>query len=287
MDWDDLRYVLTVARAGTFAAAARRLRVDQTTVARRLGVAEAALGARLFERVDGTLRATAAGEAVLARAALVESEVAALEHGVGESDARPVGLVRVTAVPLLVNRLLTPGLPRLLRCYPGLDLELVADARNLNLTRRDADIAVRFARPAGGGDVLTTRLASVPYAVYGARGRAADRLAWIGYEDGMAHLPQARWIAAAVRRGEPARLHVNDAEAIVHAIRAGLGKSLLPCFVGDRAPGMTRLDETRELPVRELWLLTHRQLRRHARIEAVVAWLRASVASALDEAGQG
>src|SRR5690349_14902177 len=133
MEWSDLRHVLTVARAGTLAAAARRLGVNQTTVARRLKAAEQALGTRLFERRDGVLYPTAAGEAAIVRAARVEQEVEALETGVGEDEAGVAGLVRITAVPILANRLLIPALPKLLAVHPGLRLELVAEPRNLNL----------------------------------------------------------------------------------------------------------------------------------------------------------
>src|SRR5262245_50406599 len=108
MDWSDLRHVLTVARAGTLAAAARRPGVNQTTVARRLRAAEQALGARLFERRDGVLYPTAAGEAAIARAATVEQQVEALESGVRSGAATVTGLVRLTTVPLLANRLLVP-----------------------------------------------------------------------------------------------------------------------------------------------------------------------------------
>jgi len=269
MEWSDLRYVLTVARAGTLAAAARRLRVNQTTVARRLAAAQAALGARLFERRDGALYPTKAGEAALARAAQVEQEFLALERGVGGADAVVAGSVRVTAVPILANRLLIPALPRLFARHPRLRVELVAEPRNLSLTRREADIAVRLARPEAG-TALVRRIGELDYAVYGPRRRDAEKLPWITYEDGSSHLPQARWIAAQDHAAAP--LLVNDAEAIVQAVRAGMGKSLLPCFVAAREPGLQRLARGVVLS-RDIWLLVHRDLRAQARIGAVIDWL--------------
>jgi DNA-binding transcriptional LysR family regulator len=269
MEWSDLRYVLTVARAGTLAAAARRLGVNQTTVARRLAAAQAALGARLFERKDGVLHPTGAGEAALARAAQVEQEFSALADGIGGADAIPAGSVRVTAVPILANRLLIPALPRLFARHPRLRVELVAEPRNLSLTRREADIAVRLARPEAG-TALARRIGRLDYAVYGPCRRAASNLAWITYEEASNHLPQARWIAAQDEAAAP--LLVNDAEAIVQAVRAGLGKSLLPCFVGEREPGMQRRGDPIVLS-RDIWLLVHRDLRAQARIAAVIDWL--------------
>lgn len=228
MEWSDLRHVLAVARAGTLAAAARRLRVNQTTVSRRIAAAERALGARLFERSDGTLRPTRAGEAAVNRAAQVELEVEALERRVTGTDAAPAGTVRLTSVPILVNRLLVPALPKLYAAHPRLQIELIADQRNLHLTRREADIALRLARPESG-TALARRIGRLDYAVYGPRRRAANALPWITYEEGLGHLPQARWIDAAAGKDVPVSLRVNDAETILQAVRAGLGKSLLPC----------------------------------------------------------
>lgn len=273
MDWNDLRYILTIARAGTLAAAARRLGVNQTTVARRLATAEATLGTRLFERIDGVLHPTELGKAAVARAAQVEQEIHALEHGISGADADAAGPVRLTAVPVLVNRLLIPALPQLYARYPRLRIELIAESRNVSLTRREADVALRLARPEGGGSLLAKRLAHLDYAAYGPRRTSADRLPWITYEEGLSHLPQARWIAAAARGQELAPLLVSDAEAIVHAIHAGLGKSLLPCFVAERDLRLRRLSGVEAILTRELWLLTHRELRHHARIAAVVTWL--------------
>jgi DNA-binding transcriptional LysR family regulator len=145
MDWNDLRFILTIARAGTLSAAARRLGVNQTTVARRLAAAEAALGTRLFERVGGALHSTESGAAAVTRAARVEQEVYALKHGIGDADADAAGMVRITAVPVLVNQLLIPALPLLYATYPRLRIELAAEPRNLSLTRREADIALRLA----------------------------------------------------------------------------------------------------------------------------------------------
>ena len=272
MDWNDLRYVLAVSRAGTLAAAARRLRVNQTTVARRLAAAERVLGARLFERIDGSLRPTRAGEAAIGQAARVEHEVEALKRGIAGSDAKVAGSVRLTAVPVLVNRLLVPALAELHAAYPGLRLELIADSRNASLTRREADIALRLARPESGRAVLARRLGHVAYAVYGPRRRTGE-LPWISYDESLAHLPQARWIERARGEEPVAPVAVSDAEAIMQTVRAGFGKSLLPCFAADADAGLRRLGDGKVVLTRELWLLTHGALRHHARIAAVVDWL--------------
>ncbi len=272
MDWDHLRFVLAVARAGTLAGAARRLGVDQTTVSRRLAAAELFLGARLFERVEGTLRPTAAGERAIARAARIEEEVKALEAGIDDGDATAAGVVRLTAVPILVNRLLVPALRHLQAAHPRIQLELVAEPKNLSLTRREADMALRLARPERGGSALTRRIGRLGYAAYGPRGLAPEDLPWIGYEEGQRHLPQARWLADTAEGGLPAPLLVNDAEALVGAVEAGLGRSLLPCCIAEGNDRLERLAPEIALS-REVWLLAHHELRRHGRIQAVIAWL--------------
>jgi DNA-binding transcriptional LysR family regulator len=269
MEWSDLRYVLTAARAGTLSAAARRLGVNQTTVSRRIAAAERSIGARLFARVDGVLSPTAAGEAAIARAAQVEEAVQALDREAGDADAAPEGLVRITAVPLLVNRVLISALPQLLAAHPRLRLELIADPRNLNVTRRETDIAVRLARPEQGV-ALARRIGRLDYAVYVRRGARAKDLPWLTYDEGQSHLPQARWIAA--RNEREASLLVNDAEGLLSAVTAGLGKSLLPSLVAAREPHLARIGAPAVLS-REIWLMVHRDLRGQARIAAALDWL--------------
>jgi DNA-binding transcriptional LysR family regulator len=200
------------------------------------------------------------------------------------------GTVRLTAVPILVNRLLVPALPRLYAAHPLLRLELIAEPRNLSLTRREADIALRLARPQRGGTAVARRIGRLDYAVFGPspaeglrpagapRRGDPDRLPWITYEEGMDELPQAKWIAAAARAAPgPPPLLVNDAETILAAVRSGLGKSLLPCAVAEREPGLRRLGDAAPALSRELWLLVHADLRRLARVSAVIAWIEETV----------
>lgn len=270
MDWSDLRYILAIARAGTLSGAARRLGVNQTTVSRRLAAAESALRARLFDRGDGRLASTKAGDEVLRRAARIEADIDAIERGVSGRDTDIAGSVRVTAVPILVNRLLIPALPKLYAAHPRLQVELIAEPRNLRLTRREADIALRLARPESG-DALARRIGQLDYAVY-APARQSRTLPWITYDESLSHLPQARWIAAATKNAPP-KLLVNDAEAILQAVGAGLGQSLLPCFAATGDKRLRRVSGTKPVLSREIWLLVHRELRSQARIAAVIDWL--------------
>jgi DNA-binding transcriptional LysR family regulator len=184
----------------------------------------------------------------------------------------------VTAVPVLVNRLLVPAAQRLHRAAPQLRLELIADNRDLSLARREADVALRLARPRDGA-MLARRIGRLDYAAYAPRTRARTPgdLPWITYGEGFSYIPQARWIAQ--MRGPVSPLAVNDAEALLQAVRAGLGKSLLPCFVGDADRGLARIGGTVPVLTRDIWLLVQRELRHLARIAAVIAWIEATMAT--------
>lgn len=272
MEWHDLRYVLAIARHGTLSAAARRLRVDQTTVARRLAVAEKQLGARLFDRIDGRMRATRAGETTITHAERVEAEIGRLEAAIGGADLSATGKVRLSSVPIVINRVLMPALPALIARHPGLTLELAGEARNVSLSRREADMALRQARPSGGA-ALARRIGALDYAVYAPSKNRARDLPWITYEDELADLPQARWIAQHARPDALAPMRVNDADAALSAVRAGIGRTLLPVAAAKGDPDLRVENGGKPVLTRDLWLLVHPELRRLARIEAVIAWI--------------
>jgi DNA-binding transcriptional LysR family regulator len=282
MNWNDLRYILAINRGRTLAAAARLLGVDDTTVARRLVAVQEMIGARLYQRLtDGTLQLTTSGERAALHAERIEREISILDAVLSGAGDVVSGTVRVTSVPIIVNHILVPAAQMLLKRYPELELEFVADTRDLSLTRRETDLALRLARPKTGGTKVTARrVGTLRYDVYASAScsvRDAKMLPWVTYEEAMAHLPQSRWIAETAVRNEEriAAVRVNDAEAVLEAVIAGLGRSLLPCVVADADSRLQRIGAKRRVPVltRELWLLAHSELRRLGRIEAVVEWI--------------
>jgi DNA-binding transcriptional LysR family regulator len=151
MNWNDLRYVLALSRGRTLTAAARLLGVDDTTVARRLTALQETFRVRLYQRLgDGTLQLTTSGQRAALHAERIEREIGLLAGGLAGADDIVAGTVRVTAVPIIINHVLVPALQILLKRHPQLQLELIADARDLSLTRREADLALRLARPKTG-----------------------------------------------------------------------------------------------------------------------------------------
>jgi DNA-binding transcriptional LysR family regulator len=126
---------------------------------------------------------------------------------------------------------------------------------------------------------LARRVGHLRYSVFVPKGQEADKLPWVTYDDMMTELPQARWIAEQIkieRSGEPP-LRVNDAEALLQAVEHGLGKSLLPVVIGNAEPGLLRLKDPSPPVVREIWLLTHPELRDLRRIQVVIDWITATI----------
>ena len=274
MNWNDLKFVLAIARAATLVGAAQALDVSERTVARRLRFIEERLKAQLFNRSVGKWRPTEMGAMVIESAERVETESQALEHRVSGADLRAVGRVRLTAVPVLLNRLLIPHIGALTQQHPELQLELVAEPKNLNLGLREADVALRMGRPIDETRMITRRIGRIDYAVYGKASDNPNTLNWINYEEGMRDLPQAQWITEITQKvpGTLSAISVNDTEAVLAAIRAGLGKSLLPTHVGEEIAELVRL-QAKPVLSRDVWILLHPDLRHLARIRAVVNWL--------------
>jgi len=274
LDWSDLRYVLALARTGGSLKAARTLKVNESTVLRRLARLERTLDARLFERTRGRFAPTPAGNSVVRRAEKVELEVDALRTQVTGANHTVSGLVRISSVPMIVNRVLVPALPRLLRHHPHLQIEMIGDPRDLRLNNREADIAVRLARPRDEPNILARRIGQLDYAIYAAKCRSPRRLAWIAYPDVMASIEPARWIAQRIARDNRApSLFLAEAEAMQQAIRDGLGKTLLPTFMGAADPKLVTLDDRTEALSREVWLLVHPDQQGLGRISAVTDWI--------------
>jgi len=270
----DLRTLLAIAREGTLAGAARRLRVNHSTVFRRLATIEGRLGTRLFERQGGNYVTTTAGEDLLRTAERVEAEVEALERRLSGQDLRLTGALRLTAPDDIAEVMVMPALAGFRARYPDITVELIVDNRMLNLTRREADVALRPTRrpPETLAGRRIARLASAVYAAAGPTPPDEEELAtqrWIAWEEGAGPPAAARWLADNVDRhniGFRSNSLFNQASAA----RAGLGLALLPCFLGDGDAGLQRIGAPVPALDTELWLLTHPDLQRTARIRVLL-----------------
>lgn len=276
LDWDDLRYVLAIGKEGSLSGAARRLGVNHATVFRRLRAMEETIGVRLFDRQNDGYAPTPAGEEAIAVAATLDDSVTTLERRIVGQDLKPSGTVRITTVEAMLVEILPHMVARFHAKHPEIALEIVVASAALNLSRRDADVAIR-ATPAPPETLVGRRLATIASAVYAApacleRFAGLDDVAgydWIGYDESLSHLKAARWLARRLGERVPA-VRVNTVLAVKQMVEAGVGLGFMPCFMGDAADNLVRVVEPNEEWDSQLWLLTHPDLRHVARVRAVM-----------------
>ena len=278
-DWNDLRLVLGVARAGGLSGAAKALGLDHSTVFRRLLALEGKLGQPLFERLpQGRYAPTQAGQRVAAAAERMEDEALGAARDVAGRDGTLTGRLRVTASETLAYRVLPRHIAAFRRAHPGVLVEMSVDHRVLNLSRREADVALRPVRPREG-DLWGRKLADLAWGIYGATDEVAQAgtlasaaglagRAMIGWEESASGYLAADWLTESA----PGATVVYRTNSLIHQMvsaRAGIGLAVLPCYLGDGAPGLTRalpgvIPDLRS----ELWMVTHTDLRRTARVRA-------------------
>lgn len=280
MNWDDLRFFLVVARHGTLSAAARELKVTQPTVGRRIAALERRLGARLFARSSAGFLLTASGGRALAFAERMEHDAMGAERQLDGRDEGVVGSVRITASEWLVSSVLASLLRPLLSEHPKLSIELVADARHLNLARREADIALRPRRFEQPG-AFQRSVGQLGFALYAERSYL-NALGVPRHGDGRGHVligmseatgDVARtWLESALPHAARS-VKTNGRDAMLALARSGVGLACLARIVGDAAPELQRVDLSPPMPSPTLWLGTHRDARETPRVRAVVSHL--------------
>jgi DNA-binding transcriptional LysR family regulator len=276
-DWSDFRLILALSRAGSVAGGARLLGVDSSTVSRRLAGMEQTLGACLVVRGGREFAFTAEGRSALAAAESMESIVASAASSIRAAKTGIDGVVRISAVPSML-RTLMPLLPIAAERYPKLSIEVNAAARVVDLSKGEADIAVRMTQPQEV-DLIGRRAFEMGFGVFASRSYAArrelpktlDGLAQhqlVQYIEPMLHLPWFAWIEAFASKGAPAT-RVDGTEMAVGVIAAGGGIGVLPCFSGDRNPELVRVFPE---PIANAvgWIVYHESSRNSARIRAVV-----------------
>lgn len=283
-EWGDLRFLLAVERAGSYVAAARRLRVDQATVGRRLRALEEAAGTPLLERTARSLTLTEAGRRALAAAEAMDEAALRLERSLETARPEVAGTLRITATDALASRLLAPRLPELLARHPALCVELHAGNERLSLSRREADLALRLARPLEP-TVAARRAGALGFALYASRGylRARGRPgaatlrehALLGYERTLGPAAATGWVDEVA--GGRVVLRATTAATLLAAAAAGLGVAALPCFVADAEPELVRV--VPEVRARELWIAVHADLRRSPRARVGLEFLAAVLAA--------
>jgi DNA-binding transcriptional LysR family regulator len=288
LDWDDFRLVKIIAEANGLAGAAERLAVNHSTVFRRLGQMEENLGVKLFERHRTGYVLTAAGEEMMTLAEQMDENVTAFTRKLAGQAVAPAGELRVTTNDTLLVHLLTPIFARFIKACPEMRLDVVLANQALNLSKRDADVAIR-ATDDPPETLVGRRVATIAWAIYG---RVADFPDVKGPEDvTIADLFDRHWVAlgdnlATLKVACFVREHVapenivykvNTVLGLAESVEAGTGIGPLPCFIADPSPNLVRLADINPDFAAGLWLLTHPDLRQSARVRAFMDFMATEI----------
>ena len=276
-DWNDLRYFLAIRRERTLAGAARSLRVQHSTVGRRLEALETMLGASLFTRTPDGFLLTEAGTGILTLAEDAERALTAIERRVAGTDERIEGIVRLTASEAF-SGFLVRRLAELQQRHPGLMVEVLVGNQSLDLMRGEADLALRISATTQS-ELICKRIGDAGWSLYAAESYIARRGApasptelaghdVIGFDETMAGVPGARYLRD-YAAGAHVMLRGNSIVSVLNAAIVGMGLAMLPCFLAEAEPTLRRL-APEILGSREIWLVFHPDVARIARVRCVI-----------------
>lgn len=279
LDWDDLRSFLAIARRGSLSAAARELKVTQTTMGRRLEALHAASGARLLHKTPRGFVLTAAGERVLGNVERMETEAFSIERAISGEDATISGEVRITTVETFGARVLVPLLKTLSDKQPALSVELITDTRALSLSRREADIALRLAQ-FEQHETVVRRVGEMGFGLYASHGylalhgapdfmQGAPGHTVVTLQDDLALLPEARQLAALTRSARIV-LRANSRDAHVQAALASYGIVSLPCYLAGSYAELVEIAVDGPRVSRGIWLGVHQDTRHVSKMRLTV-----------------
>ena len=282
-DWNDLRYFLAVARFGGLSAAALELGGSPSTVSRHLLALEKHLGVRLFLRQQSGYLLTDEGSALFERVVEVERSTEAVARGTagGPQADGASGLVRLASPEGVAIHLVAPHLHELRARHPHLQVELLVGQAQADLSRREADLALRLVDPDGqewSRDHVALHVGRMCFGLYAARPtQRGSEPAWrdrpyINWDAAWAHLPTAAWLER-LYSPRTAAFTSNSMETQIAAARGGLGVALIPLYIGDADPGLSRVPVNETLPHRDLWLVYHRDLKGSSRVQAMKSFL--------------
>lgn len=277
MDWNDLRFFLTVARAKSLSAASVQLGVSVSTVSRRLEALEKALQVTLFRHHREGYELTARGRELLEPAERAEANIQSFERVASSISGNPAGLVRVDAPELLGQNIILPGLASFARTNPQIHLELRTNVAPVRLTAFDNDIILRLVRPTGG-DYSIRKVGEIAFGLYGSAdylGRhgvpeVAQELSThriIGWTDEYQYLTMMQWLNR-FAMDVPLALKLTSLSAQVTAVQNGYGLAVLPAFAA-REAGFTRAITSVPPLAVDLWMLVHGQVKDFPRVRAV------------------
>lgn len=278
LEWNDLKIILSIGRAGTLSGAARALNLSHSTVFRQINAIEEKLDVRFFDRLPHGYVLTEAGETAMHAAENIDDEFHNLARELVGKDLRLQGSIRVTAPEGLTSTLLGPYLVNFCKTHPDIHIDLVVTGNALQLSRREADLAVRVTNKPPDTSI-GRRICRFQFGLYASRNYLKTSkhsnltdCNWLMTDD------YREWFPPAIRKkiGQPAANVIFSSNSIMAALNAakeGLGLAILPCFLGDADKKLVRVLQPAEEMSLELWLLTHTDLRHTARVRALMHFL--------------
>ena len=273
LSWDEFRLVKSVGDAHSLVGAAETLGLNHSTVFRRLGAVEKTIGARLFERSRSGYQPTAAGEEMIELATRMSESITDFERRVAGRDVKPSGDLRVTMVDTVAVTLMPPIFVQFRQMYPDVRLDIIMATLQLNLSRREADVAIRATNDPPD-TLIGRRIAAIRWAIYSspelkARYGASliENAPWVGFADGFGPASVKRWLEKNI--GDKRQIcRANSLMGMAQFIALGGGAGILPCFLAEShgqiqrcGPALPDLDVN-------LWILTHADLRHSAKVRA-------------------
>jgi DNA-binding transcriptional LysR family regulator len=280
MDWDKLRVFHAVAEAGSFTHAGESLNLSQSAVSRQISALEESLSVPLFHRHARGLILTEQGELLFRTAREVFAKLAMAESLISESKDRPKGPLKITTTVAFGSIWLTPRIREFMELYPEIQVSLVVDDSELDLSMREADVAIRMSPPRQP-DLIQRHLVSVQVHIYASpdyikkygmpqRPEDLDTHRLIVYgEDSRPPVPGVNWlIDAGAKPGHDRRpiLSVNNTYGMLRAVMSGLGLASLPDFVAFENNSLVRVLPELAGPPNEAYFVYPEELRASKRI---------------------
>ncbi|NWA24358.1 LysR family transcriptional regulator [Pseudomonas gingeri] len=278
-NWDEIRFFLATTRYGSARAAAEALHVNHATVLRRIALLEEKLGTQLFDKLPGGYRLTASGSEVVELAEQMEHASNQLEARIFGQDQNVIGKLRVALAPNLAANLLMPDIADFCALYPGIALELLTSYETVNLSRRQADVALRlvYEGSAPPDYLFGVKLHEIHTGIYMSPTLLAQAaptgspLRWLlKSEDGAV----PGWAKSVAANMSDVPIAFGDMQSLLVAARASMGVAVLPCFVGDSDPELVRMPGSATHKYGMLWLLTHGETRKTKRIRLFSEFIR-------------
>jgi DNA-binding transcriptional LysR family regulator len=275
-NWDDHRFFLALARSSSIKKTAEVLGVNRSTVLRRITAFEERMGVRLFERLPNGYFTTAAGDEMIASAQKMEELVNDMDRRVAGQDKQLSGTIRISLSGPLASYVLMPDFAVFSRLHPDIKLEVLTNYAMPDMERREADVAIRVSNDPPE-DLIGRRIVKVARAIYvGANNTETTNLNWIRWSSSSS---QQQRSATSPFIEPTTGIVISDPYATIKALEAGMGASILPCYMGDLEQGLVRLPLHNLQGKADLWILTHKDLRNTARIRKFTDFITKALAS--------